>query len=86
MGLILKALGGITALILLVITLLGSVITLGGFLARRYQDIDYRYLPGTTNRDHLHHHPRPLPTASAKHRISSQLSLHSLRLQSFRLV
>jgi len=32
MGLILKALGGITALILIVITLLGSVITLGGFL------------------------------------------------------
>ncbi len=32
MGLILKALGAITALILLVITLLGSVITLGGFL------------------------------------------------------
>ena len=29
---ILKALGGITALILLVITLLGSIITLGGFL------------------------------------------------------
>ena len=28
----LKALGGITALILLVITLLGSIITLGGFL------------------------------------------------------
>ena len=32
MGLILKALGAITALILLVVTLLGSVITLGGFL------------------------------------------------------
>ena len=32
MGLILKALGGITALILIVITLLGSVVTLGGFL------------------------------------------------------
>ncbi len=32
MGLILKALGAISALILLVITLLGSVITLGGFL------------------------------------------------------
>lgn len=32
MGLILKALGAITALILIVITLLGSVITLGGFL------------------------------------------------------
>jgi hypothetical protein len=32
MALILKALGGITALILIVITLLGSVITLGGFL------------------------------------------------------
>jgi hypothetical protein len=32
MGLILKALGAITALFLLVITLLGSVITLGGFL------------------------------------------------------
>ncbi|MGH9933285.1 MAG: hypothetical protein ACREA9_29220 [Pyrinomonadaceae bacterium] len=32
MALILKALGGITALILLVITLLGSIITLGGFL------------------------------------------------------
>jgi L-asparagine transporter-like permease len=32
MGLILKALGGIAALILIVITLLGSVVTLGGFL------------------------------------------------------
>jgi large-conductance mechanosensitive channel len=32
MALILKAIGGIAALILLVITLLGSVITLGGFL------------------------------------------------------
>ena len=32
MGLLLKALGGISALILLVVTLLGSVITLGGFL------------------------------------------------------
>jgi hypothetical protein len=32
MGFLLKALGGITALILLVITLLGSIITLGGFL------------------------------------------------------
>ena len=32
MAFILKALGGITALILLVITLLGSIITLGGFL------------------------------------------------------
>ena len=32
MGFILKAIGGITALILLVITLLGSLITLGGFL------------------------------------------------------
>lgn len=32
MALILKAIGGITALILLVITLLGSIITLGGFL------------------------------------------------------
>jgi hypothetical protein len=32
MGLIIKALGAITALILIVITLLGSVITLGGFL------------------------------------------------------
>jgi len=32
MALILKALGGITALILLVITLLGSILTLGGFL------------------------------------------------------
>jgi hypothetical protein len=32
MGLILKALGGIAALILIVITLLGSVIALGGFL------------------------------------------------------
>lgn len=32
MGLLLKALGGITALILIVITLLGSVISLGGFL------------------------------------------------------
>lgn len=32
MALILKAIAGITALILLVITLLGSVITLGGFL------------------------------------------------------
>ena len=32
MGLILKALGGITALILIVITLLGSIVTLGGFL------------------------------------------------------
>ncbi|MEK6280309.1 MAG: hypothetical protein AABN95_08120 [Acidobacteriota bacterium] len=32
MALILKALGGITALILIVITLLSSVITLGGFL------------------------------------------------------
>lgn len=32
MGLLLKALGGIAALVLIVITLLGSVITLGGFL------------------------------------------------------
>jgi len=32
MAFILKAIGGITALILLVITLLGSIITLGGFL------------------------------------------------------
>jgi hypothetical protein len=32
MAFILKAIGGITALILLVITLLGSIIALGGFL------------------------------------------------------
>jgi len=32
MAFILKAIAGITALILLVITLLGSIITLGGFL------------------------------------------------------
>jgi L-asparagine transporter-like permease len=32
MAFIIKALGGITALILLVITLLGSIVTLGGFL------------------------------------------------------
>jgi len=32
MGFIIKAIGGITALILLAITLLGSLITLGGFL------------------------------------------------------
>jgi hypothetical protein len=32
MAFILKALGGITALILLVVTLLGSLLTLGGFL------------------------------------------------------
>jgi len=32
MALILKAIGGITALILLVLTLLGSIITLGSFL------------------------------------------------------
>ena len=32
MAFLLKALGGIAALILVVITLLGSVITLGGFL------------------------------------------------------
>ena len=32
MAVLLKALGGIAALILLVITLLGSIITLGGFL------------------------------------------------------
>ena len=32
MAFILKALGGISALILLVITLLGSIVTLGGFL------------------------------------------------------
>src|ERR1043166_7081370 len=32
MALLLKALGGITALILIVITLLGSIVTLGGFL------------------------------------------------------
>ena len=32
MALLLKAIGGITALILLVVTLLGSLITLGGFL------------------------------------------------------
>jgi hypothetical protein len=32
MALILKALGGIAALVLIVITLLGSVVTLGGFL------------------------------------------------------
>lgn len=32
MAFVIKAIGGITALILLVITLLGSLITLGGFL------------------------------------------------------
>lgn len=32
MALLLKAIGGITALILLVIALLGSILTLGGFL------------------------------------------------------
>ena len=32
MALILKAIGGITALILLVVTLQGSILTLGGFL------------------------------------------------------
>jgi hypothetical protein len=32
MAFLLKAIGGIVALILLVITLLGSIITLGGFL------------------------------------------------------
>lgn len=32
MAVILKALGGIAALILLVVTLLGSIVTLGGFL------------------------------------------------------
>ena len=32
MAFLIKAIGGITALILLVITLLGSIITLGGFL------------------------------------------------------
>jgi hypothetical protein len=32
MALLLKALAGISALILLVVTLLGSIITLGGFL------------------------------------------------------
>lgn len=32
MALLLKALGGIAALILVVITLLGSILTLGGFL------------------------------------------------------
>lgn len=32
MALLLKVLGGITALILLAVTLLGSIITLGGFL------------------------------------------------------
>jgi hypothetical protein len=32
MAFIIKAIGGITAIILLVITLLGSLITLGGFL------------------------------------------------------
>jgi len=32
MAFIIKAIGGITALILLVVTLLGSLITLGGFL------------------------------------------------------
>ena len=32
MALLLKAIGGISALILLVITLLGSILTLGGFL------------------------------------------------------
>jgi membrane protein YdbS with pleckstrin-like domain len=32
MAILLKVLGGITALILLVATLLGSIITLGGFL------------------------------------------------------
>jgi hypothetical protein len=32
MALLLKAIGGITALVLLVVTLLGSLITLGGFL------------------------------------------------------
>lgn len=32
MALLLKAIGGITALILLVVTLFGSLITLGGFL------------------------------------------------------
>lgn len=32
MAFLLKAIGGITALVLLAITLLGSIITLGGFL------------------------------------------------------
>jgi hypothetical protein len=32
MAFLLKAIGGITALLLLVITLLGSIVTLGGFL------------------------------------------------------
>lgn len=32
MAFILKAIGGLTALVLLVITLMGSIITLGGFL------------------------------------------------------
>lgn len=32
MALLLKAIGGITALVLLVIALLGSILTLGGFL------------------------------------------------------
>lgn len=32
MALLLKAIGGVIALILLVITLLGSILTLGGFL------------------------------------------------------
>ena len=32
MAFLIKAIGGITALILLVVTLLGSLITLGGFL------------------------------------------------------
>jgi hypothetical protein len=32
MAIILKALGGITALILLVVALLGSILTLGGFV------------------------------------------------------
>jgi L-asparagine transporter-like permease len=32
MALILKAIGGITALLLLIVTLFGSIVTLGGFL------------------------------------------------------
>ena len=32
MAFLLKAIGGLTALVLLVITLMGSIITLGGFL------------------------------------------------------
>ena len=58
MAFILKALGGIAALILLVITLLGSIVTLGGFLLTAITP-DCRHIPRSRNHDRIFDSPRP---------------------------